>query len=51
MQQFYIPTLTKEDKEFYFDKIESKHLSKVLRKKSEMESQLSMVLDIDSRQH
>ena len=34
MQQFYIPTLTKEDKEFHFDKIESKHLSKVLRKKS-----------------
>ena len=33
MQQFYIPTLTKEDKEIHFDKIESKHLSKVLRKK------------------
>ena len=33
MQQFYIPTLTKEDKEIHFDKIESKHLHKVLRKK------------------
>ena len=33
MEQFYIPTLTKEDKEIYFDKIESKHLHKVLRKK------------------
>jgi len=33
MQQFYIPTLTKEVKEIHFDKIESKHLSKVLRKK------------------
>ena len=33
MEQFYIPTLTKEDKENYFDKIESKHLHKVLRKK------------------
>ena len=33
MQQFYIPTLTKEDKEIHFDKIESKHLYKVLRKK------------------
>ena len=32
MQQFYIPTLTKEDKEIHFDKIESKHLSKVVRK-------------------
>ena len=52
MQQFYIPTLTKEDKEIHFDKIESKHLSKVLRKKNrEMESQLSMVLGINSRQN
>ena len=33
MEQFYIPTLTKEDKEIHFDKIESKHLHKVLRKK------------------
>ena len=51
MEQFYIPTLTKEDKEIHFDKIESKHLHKVLRKKSEMELQLSMVLGIDSREH
>lgn len=33
MQQFYISALTKDEQEVYFDKIESKHLSKVLRKK------------------
>ena len=43
MEQFYIPALTKGQRN-HFDKIESKHLHKVLRKKSEMELQLSMVL-------
>ena len=33
MQQFYMSALTKEEQEVYFDTIESKHISKVLRKK------------------
>ena len=33
MQQFYLSTLSKDDREIHFDKNESKHLSKVLRKK------------------
>ena len=33
MQQFYISYLSEEDTEIHFDKSESKHLSKVLRKK------------------
>jgi 16S rRNA (uracil1498-N3)-methyltransferase len=32
MQLFYLPTLTAETKEFFFDKEESRHISKVLRK-------------------
>jgi len=34
MQQFYIPSLSKHDNEIHFDKNESKHISKVLRKKN-----------------
>ena len=33
MQQFYLSYLTKDDTEIHFDKTESKHLSRVLRKK------------------
>ena len=33
MQQFYLSSLNKDDTEIHFDKNESKHLSKVLRKK------------------
>jgi 16S rRNA (uracil1498-N3)-methyltransferase len=33
MQQFYLSTLSKNDAEIHFDKNESKHVSKVLRKK------------------
>ena len=33
MQQFYLSSLSKNDSEIHFDKNESKHLSKVLRKK------------------
>ncbi|MDG1823798.1 MAG: 16S rRNA (uracil(1498)-N(3))-methyltransferase [Flavobacteriaceae bacterium] len=33
MQQFYLSSLSKNDTEIHFDKNESKHLSKVLRKK------------------
>jgi len=34
MQLFYSPTLTKKTKQFVFDKIESKHIIRVLRKKA-----------------
>jgi 16S rRNA (uracil1498-N3)-methyltransferase len=34
MQLFYNSDLRAEDKEFYFDKNESRHIIKVLRKKS-----------------
>ena len=33
MQQFYLSSLTKNDKEIHFDKNESKHIYRVLRKK------------------
>ena len=33
MQQFYLSSLNKDDSKIHFDKNESKHLSKVLRKK------------------
>tara|TARA_B100000925_G_scaffold289838_1_gene273653 strand:+ start:759 stop:1460 length:702 start_codon:yes stop_codon:yes gene_type:complete len=33
MQQFYLSSLTKNDTEIHFDKTESKHLSRALRKK------------------
>lgn len=33
MQQFYLSYLTKDDTDIHFDKTESKHLSRVLRKK------------------
>lgn len=33
MQLFYAPSITKETKEFRFDKVESKHIVRVLRKK------------------
>ena len=33
MQQFYLSSLSKNDTEIHFDKTESKHLSRVLRKK------------------
>ena len=33
MQQFYLSSLSKNDTEIHFDKNESKHMSRVLRKK------------------
>ena len=33
MQQFYLSSLSKNDSEIHYDKNESKHISKVLRKK------------------
>ena len=33
MQQFYLSSLSKNDTEIHFDKNESKHISRVLRKK------------------
>jgi len=35
MQLFYNKSLTAEDKQLTFDKIESRHIVKVLRKKKE----------------
>ena len=34
MQQFYLSTISKNDTEIHFDKNESKHLSRILRKKA-----------------
>ena len=34
MQQFYLSSLSKNDTEIHFDKNESKHLSRILRKKA-----------------
>ena len=50
MQQFYLSSLSKNDSEIHFDKNESKHISKVLRKKLGIPLQLPMALGIAFRQ-